>query len=65
MRPILSERNLVVLLFIMVLVTFSFAQEDSKKMERIATGVNAKTASGFLTGLEQANHISPETSLPQ
>jgi hypothetical protein len=35
MKPILSERNLVVVLFIMVLVTFSFAQEDSKKMTKM------------------------------
>lgn len=65
MKPILSERNLVVVLFIMVLVTFSLAQEDSKKMERVTTGVNAKTASGFLTDLVQAKHISPEINLHQ
>lgn len=34
MRSILSERNIVVALFAMVLVTFSLAHEDSKKMER-------------------------------
>lgn len=31
MKAILSERNIVVVLFAMVLVTFSLAQEDSKK----------------------------------
>jgi hypothetical protein len=35
MRSILSERSLVVILFIMVLVTFSFAQADSKKMTEL------------------------------
>lgn len=29
------ERKLVVLLFILVLVVFSFAERDSKKLERI------------------------------
>lgn len=49
MRSILSEKNLVVVLFIMVLVTFSLAQEDSKKMEKMYTGFNAKTVSTLLT----------------
>lgn len=34
MKPILSERNCVIILFVMVLVTFVLAQEDSRKMER-------------------------------
>ncbi len=40
MRSILSEKNLVVILFVMVLITFSLAQEDSKKMESIYLGTN-------------------------
>jgi len=31
MRKILSERNIASLLFVMVIVAFSFAHEDSKK----------------------------------
>ena len=31
------ERNLVVLLFVLVLVVFSFAERDSKKIERLYT----------------------------
>ncbi len=31
MKPILSEKNLVVFLFAMVLIMFAIAQEDSKK----------------------------------
>jgi hypothetical protein len=34
MKRSLIERNLVVLLFVAVLITFSFAQRDSKKMEQ-------------------------------
>ena len=29
------ERNIVVLLFVLVLVVFSFAERDSKKLERL------------------------------
>ena len=35
MKTILSEQRLVVLLFVLVLVTFSLAHEDSKKMEQL------------------------------
>jgi hypothetical protein len=45
MKAILSEKNLVVVLFVMVLITFSLAQEDSKKMEKMYTGGNTTTAS--------------------
>lgn len=45
MRSILSERNIVVVLFVMVLVTFSLAHEDTKKMEQIYQGMNSSTAS--------------------
>ena len=40
MKRILSEKNLVVVLFVMVLITFSLAQEDSKKMERLSSGAS-------------------------
>ena len=45
MRAILSEKNLVAVLFVMVLITFAFAQEDSKKMEKAYVGFNSSTAS--------------------
>lgn len=35
MKTILSEKNIVVILFVMVLVTFSLAQEDLKKAENM------------------------------
>jgi hypothetical protein len=41
MRSILSEKSLVVVLFVVVLITFSLAQEDSRKMERVFKGANA------------------------
>ena len=35
MKKAIVERNLVVILFILVLVVFSFAERDTKKLERI------------------------------
>lgn len=56
MKAIISERNIVVVLFVMVLVTFSLAQEDSKKMEKINNGVSTATATTLI-----AEHLkSPE-----
>jgi hypothetical protein len=48
MRPILSEKKIVVILFVMVLITFSLAQEDSRKMEKMYSGINASSASRLL-----------------
>jgi len=49
MKIILSERNTVVILFIMVLITFSLAQEDSKKkLTNMYTGTTVEPGSRFL-----------------
>lgn len=48
MRLILSERNLVGVLFVLVLITFAFAHEDSKKMERVYVGVTSSTPSNYV-----------------
>ena len=48
MKQILTERNLVIVLFVMVLITFSLAQEDTKKMERLYSGVTSHSASTYL-----------------
>ena len=34
MKQLLTERNLVAVLFVMALITFSFAQNETKKMEQ-------------------------------
>jgi archaellum component FlaG (FlaF/FlaG flagellin family) len=44
MKTILSEKNLVVLLFVMVLITFSLAHEDTKKMEHLYNGVSSSAS---------------------
>ncbi|MBS1919045.1 MAG: hypothetical protein JST17_02220 [Bacteroidetes bacterium] len=36
MRKYLSDRNLVIVLFVLVLITFSFAHEDSKKLQQFS-----------------------------
>ena len=38
MKGLLTERNIVVVLFFMVLITFSFAQKETKKMEQLYNG---------------------------
>jgi len=35
MKGFFNERNIVVILFIMVMVSFSFAQNQTKKIERL------------------------------
>jgi hypothetical protein len=65
MKAILSEKNMVVVLFVMVLITFSLAQEDSKKLEKVYTGANT-TASAILSKeIKSADYINPGLQLPQ
>ena len=66
MKAILSERNIVVVLFVMVLITFSLAQEDSKKMEKIYPGATTTTAAIFVA--DHASHVEMDKTniqLPQ
>jgi hypothetical protein len=51
MKRKISERHLVVLLFIVVLITFSFAHEDSKKIEQLYSGLKDNNSPN-LTSLE-------------
>ena len=52
--PFLSERKLVVVLFVMVLIIFSLAQEDTKKIEKMYLDAYSSSASSSLisTGSE-------------
>jgi len=38
MKGIFTERNFVVVLFVMVLITFSLAQNETRKMEQLYNG---------------------------
>jgi RecB family endonuclease NucS len=53
MRRILSEKNVAALLFVMVIVAFSFAHEDSKKRS-----VNYNVSSKSLSADKNSNAIS-------
>jgi hypothetical protein len=48
MKRKFSERNIVIVLFVMVLITFSLAQEDSRKMGKAFSGVQSYTAKQLL-----------------
>jgi hypothetical protein len=61
MRPILSEKNLVVVLFILVVVIFSFAQEDSKKMSNIYAAPPVVSKASLLGDLS-ANTMKLQTA---
>ena len=45
MKKILSEKNFVVILFVVALVVFSFAQEDAKKVEKMYLNADASNSS--------------------
>jgi hypothetical protein len=47
MRKALSEKNLVVVLFVIVLVFFALAQEDTKKIERMYQDSSPSSTSSF------------------
>ena len=66
MKAILSERNIVVVLFVLVLITFSLAQEDSKKMEKMYKGGTTATAVSILTKRDMPKMKEPvsTTTLP-
>jgi hypothetical protein len=44
MKRALVERNIAVILFILVLILFSFAERDSRKLDRIYTSARTETA---------------------
>lgn len=47
MRIFFTERNLVVVLFVMVIAIFSMAQKDSRKMDELYYGIHATTLSNL------------------
>ena len=49
LKKAFNERNLVVILFVMVLITFSFAQRESKKLDKIYYGLKMKEASPYVS----------------
>jgi hypothetical protein len=55
-----SERNLVVILFLLVLITFSFAQRESKKLDKIYYGFKVKNAEPYVS----SEHLKTTKSTP-
>ena len=62
MKPILSEKNLVVILFIMVVVIFSFAQADTRKMTAIYSEVPSISKASLLGDLPSKEVSNPEVN---
>lgn len=60
MRKILSERNVVVILFVVAFVVFSFAQEDAKKVEKMYQHTDATASSLISTPNQTAGNITKE-----
>jgi len=58
MRSILSERNLVIVMFIAVIVTFAFAHENSKKIEQVYIGTVSSVSSSSQS-LSQISKMNP------
>lgn len=58
MRGSLTERKLVVILFVMVLITFSFAQKETKKMEQLYNDVHSSLGTALSTKLEVKTNLT-------
>jgi hypothetical protein len=59
MKKLTTERYIVTLLFVAVLVTFSFAQKDSKKLDKLYSNV---IKAGAEQNLAKTTNISSENS---
>lgn len=64
MRKVLTERNLVVFLFVVALVVFSLAQEDAKKVEKMYLGTGAAAVSAILAAPQNTADV-PATAAEQ
>jgi hypothetical protein len=61
MKRILSERNLVVILFLAALTVFSFAREDAKKFEKISQDSKASSLLSAPQKTASASEIQKKT----
>lgn len=59
-----SERRIVVVLFVLVFITFSFAHEDSKKLEQIYSGTKTVPAVE-LTALQETIQVDKTLTLTE
>jgi len=60
MKRVFLEKNLVIVLFVLVLITFSFAHRDSKKLSQLySTVVEAGKKLLAKTNSEKSSNLSP------
>jgi hypothetical protein len=59
MRKFLSERNFVVILFVVAFVVFYFAQEDAKKIEKMYMNGSASSSSFLSPSRQTAGNDIP------
>lgn len=59
MRKFLSERNFVVILFVVAFVVFYFAQEDAKKIEKMYMNTNASSEPFLAPATQTAGNNVP------
>lgn len=62
MRKYFSDRNLVIVLFALVLITFSFAHEDSKKVQQYST--KQVLSSGSISPESSKRIVQTEPGIP-
>jgi hypothetical protein len=56
MRGLLTEKNIVIVLFVMVFVIFSFAENETKKIEQLYNGGH--------TSIKNFPVVMPEAKIP-
>ncbi len=60
MKRVFLEKNIVIVLFVLVLITFSFANRDSKKLSQFySTMVEAGKKLLAKTSSEKSSDLSP------
>ncbi|HEV8286250.1 MAG TPA: hypothetical protein VGQ09_18205 [Chitinophagaceae bacterium] len=61
MKSLLTEKNIVIILFVMVVVTFSFAQNETKKMEQLYNGANTSIKNSLIPKFEAKANLKTIT----
>jgi hypothetical protein len=65
MRKILHEKTLVIVLFVMVVITFAFAQRDTKKIEAFYNISNSEITNSDIQKASPDNSADIASSSPK
>lgn len=65
MKQFFSEKNIVVLLFFLVVVVFSFAQKESKKIEYLYKTASVKPSSPAIAKYKAQHSLQVSTSIAE